>query len=81
MTRYQYRIVNLGIFDAEDRMLQSFAELGADGWQLVATYDRGANWLQGLEKGVVLFMRTVAKGEEPVGPWASRYVHADHHGG
>ena len=74
MNRYQYKIVNLGMFDAMDRMLSSFAELGAEGWQLVATYDKASNWFQGMEKGFLLFMRVVPPGEEPVGPWASRHV-------
>lgn len=77
VTRYQYKIVNLGMFNAVDRMVKSFAELGADGWQLVATYDKASNWFQGMEKGFVLFMRTVPAGQEPVGPWASRYVSAE----
>jgi hypothetical protein len=74
VTRYQYKIVNLGMFNATERMLTSFAELGADGWQLVATYDKASNWFQGMEKGFVLFMRTVPPGEEPVGAWASLYT-------
>ncbi len=74
MTRDQYEIVNLGMFDAMERMLSSFAELGADGWQLVATYDKASNWFTGMEKGFLLFMRVVPPGEEPVGPWASRHV-------
>ncbi len=73
VTRYQYKIVNLGMFNAMDRMLSAFAELGADGWQLVATYDKASNWFQGMEKGFLLFMRAVPSGEEPIGPWASRY--------
>ena len=71
VTRYQYKIVNLGMLNAMDRMLGAFAELGADGWQLVATYDKASNWFQGMEKGFLLFMRAVPEGEEPVGPWAS----------
>ena len=57
VTRYQYKIVNLGTFNAMERMLGAFADLGADGWQLVATYDKASNWFQGVEKGFVLFMR------------------------
>jgi hypothetical protein len=74
VTRYQYKVVNLGMFQAMDRMLTAFGELGADGWQLVATYDKASNWFAGMEKGFLLFMRAVPPGEEPAGPWASRYV-------
>ena len=51
-----------------------------NGWQLVANYDKASNWFQGMEKGFVLFMRTVAPGDEPIGPWASRYTGADETG-
>ena len=63
----------IGIVSAMDRMLIAFAELGAEGWQLVASYDKASNWLQGMEKGYLLFMRAVPSGEDPDGPWASRY--------
>jgi hypothetical protein len=77
VTRYQYKIVNLGTVNAMERMLGAFADLGADGWQLVATYDKASNWFPGMEKGFVLFMRVVPSGEEP---WASRYSASDESG-
>lgn len=69
MKRYQYRIVQLGMFNAVERMAAAFAQLGEQGWELVAMYDKSSNWWQGLEKGFALFKREVAPGEEPNGDW------------
>ena len=69
--RYQYRIVNLGSFKAADRMVKSFGLLGQNGWRLVSIYDKGSNWVTGLEKGFALFMKEVPDGHDPDGEWAS----------
>ena len=75
MTRYQYRIVDLGMFSAIERMVESFGELGAHGWQLVATYDKASNWMTSMENGFAIFIRPVADGEQPEGPWAGPYLY------
>ena len=69
--RYQYRIVNLGTFNAPDRMVRAFAALGKDGWELVTMYDKSSNWFANIEKGFAIFKRTVPDGQEPEGEWAS----------
>ena len=71
MERFQYRIVNLGTFNAPDRMARVFGALGQDGWELVTMYDKSSNWFSGLEKGFAIFKRTVPAGEEPDGEWAA----------
>lgn len=70
MTRWQYRVVDLGAFWQRDRLVGALGRLGASGWELVVIYDKSSNWLQGFEKGFALFKRLVADGEEPDGPWA-----------
>lgn len=71
MERFQYRIVNLGLFNAADRMVRTFATLGQDGWELVAMYDKSSNWFANMEKGLAIFKRSVPEGREPDGNWAS----------
>lgn len=68
--RWQYRIVDLGVFWARDRLVHSLAALGSEGWELVGIYDKSSNWLEGMEKGFALFKRSVPEDEEPAGPWA-----------
>ena len=70
MPRFQYHIVNLGMFKAADRMVKAFAHLGAHGWELVGMYDKASNWFSDMEKGFAVFKREVPDGEEPDGPWA-----------
>lgn len=70
MPRFQYRVVNLGMFFAQDRMVSALGSMGAAGWELVGIYDKSSNWLQGMEKGFALFKREVADGQDPEGPWA-----------
>ena len=70
MPRFQYHVVNLGAFNAADRMVQAFGRLGEQGWELVAMYDKGSNWWGQLEKGFALFKREVPDGRSPDGPWA-----------
>lgn len=68
--RWQYRVVDLGMFWQRDRLVGALAGLGSSGWELVAIYDKSSNWLQGLEKGFALFKRAVPDGQDPDGPWA-----------
>ena len=70
MTRWQYTVVNLGMFFAGDRLVSTLARLGADGWELVTIYDKSSNWLAGMEKGFALFKRPVPDGQAADGPWA-----------
>jgi hypothetical protein len=68
--RWQYRVVSIGSFFAGDRLGGALGRLGEDGWELVTVYDKASNWLQGMEKGFMLFKRPVLPGEEPEGRWA-----------
>jgi len=68
--RWQYRIVNVGSFRNAGRMVNAFATLGAEGWELAAMYDKNSNWIAGMEKGFALFKREVPADAEPIGPWA-----------
>ena len=70
LTRWQYRIVNLGMFNAPGRMQASFAKLGSAGWELVTMYDKSSNWFQGMEKGFALFKRPVPAGAGEPSQWA-----------
>jgi hypothetical protein len=78
MNRFQYRIVNMGMFNAADRMATVFGALGSQGWELVGMYDKSSNWFNAMEKGFALFKRVVAEGEEPDGAWAEWTMAAEH---
>jgi hypothetical protein len=69
-TRWQYRVVNLGMFNAPDRMAAVLGHLGSQGWELISIYDKQSNWLQAMEKGFALFKRVVPPGAHPDGEWA-----------
>lgn len=69
--RWQYRVVNVGMFGTPDRLAAVLGQLGAGGWELVHVYDKMSNWLGGMEKGFAIFKREVAAGNEPVGAWAT----------
>jgi hypothetical protein len=62
-TRWQYRVVSLGMFNAPDRMAAMLGHLGSKGWELITIYDKQSNWLQGMEKDFALFKRSVPAGE------------------
>ena len=62
--RWQYGVVNIGMFKAMDRMNSVFARLGSEGWELISIYDKSSNWLAGMEKGFMLFKRPVQPGIE-----------------
>lgn len=59
----------MGMFNAADRMADSFGALGAEGWELVALHDKSSNWLTSMEKGFAVFKRAVPDDAEPDGPW------------
>jgi uncharacterized protein DUF4177 len=69
--RWQYRVVNVGMFNAPERLTNILGELGADGWELVHVYDKASNWFANMEKGLAIFKRPVPASEKPDGPWAS----------
>ena len=68
MRRFQYQVVNVGMFNAAERMVRVFGHLGERGWELVGMYDKSSNWFNQMEKGFALFKREVPEGEEPDGP-------------
>lgn len=80
MTRWQYTLVSVGTFSNRERMVEALGSLGADGWELAATYDKASNWFAGFEKGFLLFKREVPDGAEPVGPWCAEFQYAPHDG-
>ena len=76
MNRFQYQIVSLGVFNVADKMVNAFAHLGENGWELAGIYDKSSNWLNAYGKGFALFKRPVSEGLSPDGPWAE-FVHAE----
>lgn len=76
--RWQYRVVNIGMFNAPERMALVLGKLGSQGWELVNVYDKSSNWLTGMEKGFVLFKRPVAPGAHPEGTWGMWERSQDH---
>ncbi len=75
--RWQYRIVNSGTFNTSARVGMALSYFGQQGWELVTIYDKASNWMQGFEKGFILFKRPVPPGEEPDGAWSEVWT-ADH---
>jgi hypothetical protein len=65
VTQWQYAVANIGTFNSPERMAAVLGVAGANGWELVAIYDKGSNWFQGFEKGFMLLKRPVAEGEQP----------------
>ena len=63
--RWQYTVVNIGVFKSVDRMAAMLGNLGAEGWELAATMDKQSNWFSGMEKGFLLFKRPVPPGRNP----------------
>lgn len=68
--RWQYRIVNVGIFGTARRMQEALGTLGAQGWDLVAVLDKASNWIGGTEKGFLLLKRRWEGADDPVDGWA-----------
>ncbi len=57
--RWQYAVVNIGMFKSADRMAAMLASAGSRGWELAATVDKQSNWFAGMEKGFLLLKRPV----------------------
>ena len=45
--RWQYALVNVGMFQSRERMAATLDAAGANGWELVTVYDKASNWLSG----------------------------------
>jgi hypothetical protein len=67
--RWQYVVANIGTFGTGSRLPLVLAHLGEQGYELVTVYDKASNWMNGWEKGFMLFKRLVPAGTEPDGPW------------
>lgn len=63
--RWQYAVVNLGMFNSPERMSETLATAGANGWELVTIYDKTSNWWVAMEKGFMLLKRPVPDGVTP----------------
>ena len=63
--RWQYAVVNVGMFRSPERMGEILATAGAHGWELVTVYDKASNWFSGMEKGFMLMKRPVPVGVTP----------------
>jgi hypothetical protein len=68
--RWQYKIINIGMYATAERLTYVLGRLGEDGWELVHVYDKASNWLTNMEKGFAILKRPVDPGDEPDGPWA-----------
>lgn len=60
--RWQYGVVDIGVFTALAKMQVVLGAAGETGWQLVTIYDKGSAWIQGVENGFMLFKRPVPAG-------------------
>jgi hypothetical protein len=60
--QFQYRVINIGSFSSAERMQHALGDSGKDGWELISVYDKSTNWFAGMEKGFMLFKRSVAPG-------------------
>lgn len=60
--RWQYGVIDLGVYNAMDRMQAILGVAGSEGWQLVGVYDKASNWMVNKEKGFMLFRRPVPPG-------------------
>lgn len=60
--RWQYGVINLGMFNTMDRMQAVLGAAGEHGWQLVGVYDKASNWLAQMEKGFMILRRPVPPG-------------------
>jgi hypothetical protein len=60
--RWQYGVVNIGMFNAMSRMANVLAASGEFGWELVGVYDKASNWMNNMEKGFMLFKRPIPPG-------------------
>lgn len=60
--RWQYGVVNIGMFKALSRLQGVLGHLGEQGWELVTIYDKSSNWFAEMEKGFMLLKRPVPPG-------------------
>jgi hypothetical protein len=58
--RWQYAVVNIGMFGAIERLQLVLGSAGSQGWELAAVYDKASNWFTGMEKGFMVLKRPVA---------------------
>lgn len=70
--KWQYAVVNVGMFNSPERMADVLAQAGSSGWELVTVYDKASNWFAGMEKGFMLFKRPVPRGTTPLS-WCVRF--------
>ena len=64
-SKWQYAIVNIGMFNSSSRMRDVLSVAGQNSWELVTIFDKGSNWMIGMEKGFVLLKRPVPEGFTP----------------
>lgn len=62
--RWQYAVVNIGMFGTAIRMTETLGAAGAGGWELISVFDKSSNWIVG-EKGFMLLKRPVPEGLSP----------------
>jgi hypothetical protein len=60
--RWQFAVINVGMFNASDRFQRALGAAASQGWELVGVYDKASNWLSGMEKGFILLKRHVPTG-------------------
>ena len=60
--RWQFAVINVGMFNASDRFQRALGAAASQGWELVGVYDKASNWLSGMEKGFILLKRQVPPG-------------------
>ncbi len=60
--RWQFGVINIGLFSAYERMAAVLGAAGETGWQLITVFDKQSNWNNWGEKGFMLFRRPVPPG-------------------
>lgn len=63
--RWQYAVINIGMFNTPERISETLGIAGANGWELVTVYDKSSNWSTAMEKGFMLLKRPVPDGLTP----------------
>lgn len=48
--RYQYAVVNVGMFRSPRRMGEVLGLAGQHGWRLITVHDKSSNWWADMEK-------------------------------
>ena len=70
--RWQYAVVNVGMFSTSERMANVLGSAGRSGWELVTVFDKSSNWFVSMEKGFMLLRRRVPPGVD-VDRWVVEY--------